>query len=88
MSPEPLAHLEPVDPRQHDVEHDEVGFVSREPVECLLTVPRGDDAKALPLERIGQQLLNRVLVVDEQNGGGIGIRTACQDDRYLTAYLL
>ena len=36
----------------------------------LLAVARLDDAVPVPLERIREELLDRVLVVDEQNGGG------------------
>src|SRR5207253_10070568 len=41
---EPLADFEPVEPRQGDVEDDEVGILACEEVECLLPVPGRDDA--------------------------------------------
>ena len=65
---EPLADLEPVDPRQHDVEHDEIGILVREDVEGLLAVEGGDDAETVAFERIPQELLDGFLVVDEQDG--------------------
>ena len=67
---EPLADLEPVDLREHDVEHDEVDLFLGEALQRLLAVARLNDAVAVPLERIREELLDRVLVVDEQNGGG------------------
>ena len=75
--PQALADLEPVQLRQHQVEHDEVEALLREPRQRLLAVARLDDAEAVALERIGEELLNRVLVVDEQDGGGVWHRSAC-----------
>ncbi len=69
--PNPPAHLEAVELRQHQVEDDEVDAVRGEPVERFLSVARLDDAEAVTLERKGQQLLDRVLVVDEENRGRI-----------------
>ena len=69
---QPLADLEPVDLRQHQIEHDEVDAALGEPLQRLLAVARGDNAEAIPLERVRQQLLNRVLVVDEEDGRGVG----------------
>ena len=63
-----LADLETVDLRQHDVEHDEVDLLLGEPPQRLLAVARLDDAVPVPLERIREERLNRVLVVDEQDG--------------------
>ena len=45
-----------------------------EALQRLFAVACLDDPIAVPLERIREQLLNRVLVVDEQNGGGFGHR--------------
>ena len=67
---EPLADLEAVDLRQHDVEDDEIDLLVGEALQCLLAVARLDDAVAVALERIREELLDRVLVVDEQNGWG------------------
>ena len=44
----------------------------REPLERLLAVPRRDDPEPVALERIREELLNRVLVVDEEDGRGVG----------------
>src|SRR5207247_10699174 len=40
LGPETPADLEPVEPRQHQVEHDEVDLLAREARERLLAVPR------------------------------------------------
>jgi hypothetical protein len=77
LGAEPLADLEPVELRQHQVEHDEVDVLLREPRQRLLAVARVHDAEALALEREGEQLLHRVLVVDEQDGGGVGHVREC-----------
>src|SRR2546430_5842359 len=69
--PEPLADLEAVELRQHHVEHDQVDVLALEAFECLLAVTRLQHTKAVAFEGIGEELLNRVLVVDEQNGRGI-----------------
>ena len=53
---------------QHDVEHDEVDLLLGEPAQRLLAVARLDDAVAVPLERVREERLDRVLVVDEQDG--------------------
>ena len=49
---EPLADLEPVELRQHDVEHDEIEVLGREAIERLLAVERGDDAETVAFERV------------------------------------
>ena len=49
-------------------------------VERLFAVACLDDAEPFALERIGEELLNRVLVVDEQDGGGVWHRSACRRD--------
>ena len=66
------ADLEPVELRQHHVEHDEVDALVGEARKRLLAVTSLDHAEALALERIGEELLDGVLVVDEENGGGVG----------------
>ena len=66
-----LADLEPVELREHDVEDDEVDGLLAEALERLLAVARRHDAEAVALERIGQKLLDGLLVVDEEDGRGI-----------------
>ena len=41
---------------------------SREPLERLLAVPGLDDAEPVALQRVRQELLDGVLVVDEEDG--------------------
>ena len=53
--------------RGSDVEHDEVELLLVECLERLLSVERLDDLVALLLKRIGEQLLNRLLVVNEED---------------------
>ena len=69
--PKPLADLEPVEPRQHDVEHDEVDGMLVEVPERLVAVACLDHAVPVPLEGKGQELLDQFLVVDEENGRGV-----------------
>ena len=66
----PPAHLEAVDLRQHQVEHDEVERLLGEAVERLLAVAGRDHLVAVALERERQQGLDRLLVVDEQDPRG------------------
>jgi hypothetical protein len=61
------ADLEAVDLRQHQVEHDEVERLLLEAVEGLAPVGRQDDVIALLAQRVRQQRLNRLLIVDEQD---------------------
>src|SRR5438045_2117239 len=56
LRPQPLAHLEPVELRQHQVEHDEVDRLVPELAQRLLAVARLDDAEAVALERVGEEL--------------------------------
>ena len=72
LGPQPLAHLEPVQLRQHQVEHDEVEGAFAEPGERLLAVAGGDDAEPVALERVGEELLHGLLVVDEEDGRAVG----------------
>ena len=69
---EPAAHLEAVEAGQHHVEHHQVDGLLREPAQRLLAVARLDDRIALPLQRIGQELLDGLLVVDQHDGGFAG----------------
>src|SRR5436305_1155367 len=71
--PQPLADLEPVQPRQHDVEHDEIDRMRAELPQRLLAVGCLDDGEAVALEWKREHLPNGIFVVDEQNrGGGFG----------------
>ena len=72
LGPEPLADLETVELRQHQVEDDEINVLRREPFECLLAVSGLKHTESVALERVGEELLNGVLVVDEEDGGGVG----------------
>ena len=69
-----LAHLEPVQLREHQVEDDEIDVLLGEAVECLLPVTRLNHREPVSFERVREELLNGVLVVDEQDGGGVGHR--------------
>ena len=66
------AHLEPVELGQHHVEDDEVEGLLGEAVERLAAVARADDLVAVLAQRIGQQRLDRLLVVHEQDAGETG----------------
>ena len=63
-----LADLQPVDLRDHHVQHDQVDILGVETRERLVAVPRLDDPVSVAFERIREELLNRLLVVDEQDG--------------------
>jgi hypothetical protein len=65
---QPATDLEAVELGQHDVEDDEVDVVLIETGKRLLAVTGLHDPEPLALERKGEQLLHRFLVVDEQNG--------------------
>ena len=69
-----LADLEPVDLRQHQVEHDEVDVLLGEAPQRLVAVSGRNDPEPVALERVRQELLDRVLVVDEEDGRGVGHR--------------
>jgi hypothetical protein len=75
LGPEPLAHLEPVELRQHQVEDDEIHVLLGEARERLLAVTRVDDAEPVALERVAQELLDGVFVVNEEDGRRIGHAT-------------
>jgi len=66
---QPAADLEPVDLRKHYVEHDEVERLLVEAVERLASVGCLHDVVALLAQRIGEQCLDRLLVVDQQDAG-------------------
>ena len=63
------AHLYPVDFRKHDVEHHQIESLLGETVERLAAVVRRHHLEAVLAERVGEQGLHRVLVVDEQDAG-------------------
>ena len=65
------AHLEAVHARHHHVEHDEVEGRLAEAVERLAAVGRLHDLVAVLAQREGEQRLDRLLVVDEQDAGRV-----------------
>src|SRR6185503_7548282 len=83
----PAADLEAVDLREHDVEHDEVDRLLGEAPQGLVAVARLDDPVAVALERVREQRLDRILVVDEEDGRGrirhfvVGHARACTPAR-------
>ena len=56
---------------QHHVEHDEVERAVAEALERLLPVDGGNHLVALLAQRIREQLLDRLLVVDQEDPGGL-----------------
>ena len=68
--PDLAAHLEAVHPREHQVEHDQVEVVLAQAVERLLAVEGGHHVVALLAQRIGEQRLDRLLVVHEKDARG------------------
>ena len=68
--------LEPVDAREHDVEHGEVGRALGGEGHCLEPVEGNAGLVAGALEVAGDDLADRGLVVDDQDrraaGGGLG----------------
>ncbi len=61
------ADLDPVELRQHDVEDDEVEPLLGEAIERLAAVAGGDHLVSVLAQRIPEQGLNGVLVVDEED---------------------
>ena len=53
--------------RQHQVQHDEVERLLLEALERLPAVGRLDDVVALLAQRVGEQRLDRLLIVHEQD---------------------
>src|SRR4029453_653369 len=68
---QPLADLEPVELRQHQVENDEVDRLGRELRERPPAGTGRTHANPVPFERVRKNLLNGVLVVDEEDGRGV-----------------
>ena len=73
-------HLDPVDPRQHQVEHDQVGTVLGGEPQRLGAVGGAVGLVAGPLHVAADDLDDRRLVVDDQHGalGGVGHRRDCR----------
>ena len=67
--PQAPADLEPVEPRHHHVEHDEVEGRLAEARQRLAAVDRLHDLVAVLAQRIAEQRLDRLLVVDQQDAG-------------------
>ena len=70
--PQPLADLEAVELRKHDVQHDEVGRRLAEAAQRLLAVRRLHHREPVAFEREREHLPHGFLVVDEEDGGGVG----------------
>jgi hypothetical protein len=66
-APQPPADLDPVELREHDVEHHKVEALRGEAVERLAPVTRRNHLVALLPQGVGEQLLDRMLVVHEQD---------------------
>ena len=66
-----LAHLaadgEAVHARQHHVEHDDVGRLGLERAQAVVGVCHGLDREAEPAQVLGEQLAERLVVVDQQH---------------------
>jgi adenylosuccinate lyase len=60
-------HVAPVSVRQHDVEEDDVGPLSREGLEAVGGRSRELDVETLPPQRVRQRLRNRPLILDHEN---------------------
>ena len=65
------AHLEAVDLREHEVEHDQVEVRLAQAVERLAPVERGHHLVALLAQGKGEQRLKRLLVVHQEDAGGL-----------------
>jgi hypothetical protein len=72
MSAQAPADLQPVELGQHQVQNDEIDPLRSKALESLLTVARLQHPKTFALERVREELLNGVLVVDEKDRGGVG----------------
>ena len=88
LAAQPLADLEPVEARQHHVENDEVDRLLVELPKRLLAVASLDDGVPVPLERIGEQGLDRFLVVDEEDCRSGSRHRRGREDRRPSARLL
>ena len=66
---QPPAHVEPVDPGQHQVQHHQVGGLLAHHVQRLLPVPDVRDRVAACAQVGDHHLTDRVVVVDDKNPG-------------------
>src|SRR4051794_870751 len=78
LGAQPPADLEAVHLGQHHVEHDEVEGLLGEARERLAPVRRVHDLIAVALEREGQERLDRLLVVDEEDARGTVGHAVCK----------
>ena len=62
------AELEPADPRQHDVEHDQIRRLELDEVHDLPPVAGRDHAKAVARQVLPDDLAHGGLVVDHEHG--------------------
>ena len=62
-----LQHIEPGSVRQHDVEHDEIDLVRRQPLVQLVAACRKQHAEALALDIAGEKLADLRIVVGDEN---------------------
>jgi hypothetical protein len=67
LAPDRPADLEAVQPREHDVEQDEVGRLGPEPIEARDTVGGARDFEAGGPKAEGRDLPDRRIVLDEQD---------------------
>jgi hypothetical protein len=65
--PQPAAELQARELRQHPVEEDQVGRPLLDHGDRLLAVERLGDVEARRLQVVGEQLLERRLVLDDQD---------------------
>jgi hypothetical protein len=71
LCPDLAADLEAVDFRQHQVEYDEVELVVAQTLQRLCAVTGADDFVAVLAQRVREQLLDRLLVVHEEDAGSL-----------------
>lgn len=74
---QPPHHLDPVETRQHQVEDEEVGTVELGLAQRLRPVLRLHRLEAGPLEVAGDDLDDRRLVVDDEDGAVVGLGHRC-----------
>ena len=61
------AHIEPRAVGQHDVEHDEIDLVRRQPLVQLVAACRKQHAETLALDIAGEKLADLRIVVGDEN---------------------
>src|SRR6185436_20180957 len=69
------------DARKHEVEHDQIDFVDLEALQSLLSRAGLNYSIALALERIGEELLYGLLVVDKEDRGDASHRQLRRERR-------